>query len=105
MKVLLKYRAYIVIAFAFSFALFVFITIQSPTVEKDAARNLAFLGTGAFSNILLFLFLLTEVFGPIAENRSKVNKLMAWIFIFTSAFISVVMLFGLIAFIVFFIKN
>jgi len=102
---LLKYRAYIVIAFALSFALFVYLTLQSSALEKDIASKLAFFGTGAFAHISLFLFLLTEVFGSIAKNRGNVNKLMAWIFIFTSGFISIVMLYGLFNLLIAFVKG
>ena len=94
METLANNRACILILFVIGIVLFVTINSQTTGMDEGPVKEMAFTGSATLVHVPLFLFLLTELFGPIAKNRSKVNKFFAWTFIIPSGLISLLVAYG-----------
>ncbi len=85
---LTQYRKLMLIMIVLGIALHFAVIIQSSEIEKGIQWKLMFIGTAALANVPLFLFILTEAFGPVAKTRSSANKLLARIFVLPFGLVS-----------------
>ncbi|MCP3871311.1 MAG: hypothetical protein GY703_25065 [Gammaproteobacteria bacterium] len=94
MNVLIKNRKYLLAVAIFGFLLSIYTIPQSPGSESELISELKFTGSSVLTHLPLFLFLLTEAFGPKAETRSRLNRIIAWFFVILSGLATLVMLVG-----------
>jgi hypothetical protein len=93
---LVHYRKHFLIAMAIGVLMLITIISYSSGTPRNQEWQVVYLGAASLAYVPLFLFIVTEAFGPFSTRRKKANTILARILSVPSGFVALGSLYGFV---------